>query len=530
MTFSLVADMDVAHDLRVHASDFLPNSAEALELRTGVAHQEHNIQALNVRIASLETQLCCLRTQRTSLVESLTIKKALLAPIRRLAPETLGEIFELCNNNSVAPGVRRIITPDSVPILVGSVCTKWRRVALGTPQLWTSLALEHTTDKPLKVNPFHVIPEWLNRSGCLPLEIYLGDGLEKIFTSEKHTAAFKQCMVLLGDHFHRCRSFHVTNAFPNILPAMFPPGSCRNASSLREIRVIPSIFTLPQRSLKLGNISAPNLESIDVYRPSTFFDSITLDYSRLRSLRWNTSMASNDEESSLDSLMKVLSLCPNLEECEIMHPSHSTISLDNVTMVSVPSLRRLRLKFTLQADPSPLFSVLRTPGLESLTLEQVSPISNVPGFGGALSTFISAAPPPLKELRMIRLILSAEDAILLSPLSRLESLQLHNCFLHPAFLAALSPRAGDHPDAWTVPKLSSISLNSSAFGTETLAEVVERRLVIPRESDDQQDSTYHPRLSSVSLTQCRLSRADQNTLTMLTKTHDGLSVDISDSE
>jgi hypothetical protein len=520
---------DVTHDLYLHASDFLPNSAEAHQLRTAVELQESGIQALNVRIAFLESQLSLLQAQRIGLVESSTVKRALLAPIRRLAPETLGEIFELCNSSSVTPGVRRIISPDSTPLLMGRVCRKWRQVAMGNPQLWTSIALEHTAEMPLKVNPFIIIPAWLNRSGCLPLNIYLGDGLEKIFATERHTEVVGSCMEMLGDHFYRCRSFHVTNAYPNILPVMFPPGRCRDASSLRDIRVIPSIFSLPQRPLVLGHIAAPNLESIDVYRPSTFFDSITLDYSRLRSLRWNTSMASSDEESSLNNLAQVLSLCPNLEECEIMHPSHSTASLANVPMVSVPSLRRLRLKFTLQADPSPLFSVLRTPGLESLTLEQVSPISNIPGFGGALSTFISAAPPPLKELRMIRLILSAEDAILLSPLSRLESLQLHNCFLHPAFLTALSPRAGDHPDAWTVPKLSSICLNSSAFGTQTLAEVVEKRLAIPNVSEEN-NAAYHPRLSSVSLTQCRLSRADQNTLTMLTKTHDGLSVDISDSE
>jgi hypothetical protein len=520
---------DVSHDLLMHASDFLPSPAEARQLRTAVAHQENSIHALNGRIAHLEGQLRLLRAQRTSLLESSTVKKALLAPIRKLAPETLGEIFELCSSSSATPGVRRIITPDSVPILMGSVCRKWRRVALGTPQLWTSIALEHTTDTPLKVNPFLAIPQWLSRSGCLPLEIYIGDGLEKLFASEKHSPAFRSCMTMLGDHFHRCRSFHITNAFPDILSAMFPPGRCRDASSLREIRVIPSIFSLPQRPLILGQIAAPNLESIDVYRPSTFFHSITLDYSRLRSLRWNSSIATSDRESSLENLTQVLSLCPNLEDCDIMHPSHTTFSLDRVAVVSVPSLRRLRLKFTLQADPSPLFSVLRTPGLESLTLEQVSPISNVPGFGGALSTFISAAPPPLKELRMIRLILSAEDAVLLSPLSRLESLQLHNCFLHPAFLAALTPKAGDHPDAWTVPKLSSICLNSSAFGTEMLAEVVERRLAVPGAPDDS-IPTSHPRLSSVSLNHCRLSRADQITLTMLTKTHGGLSVDISDSE
>ena len=517
---------DVAHELHLHASDFLPNVAEARQLRIAAEEQENTIQALNARIALLESQLHLLRAQRTGLVKSSTVKKALLAPVRRLAPETLGEIFELCNSSSVTPGVRRLITPDSTPILMGRVCRKWRRVALGTPQLWTSIALEYTAEMTPKVNPFIVIPEWLKRSGCLPLDIYLGDGLERLFTSEKYSELFRSCMNMLGDHFGRCRSFHVTNAFPNILPAIFPPGHSRDASSLRDIRVIPTIFSFPQRPFVLGQIAAPNLESIDVYRPSTFFNSIVLDYSLLRSLRWNTSSCRGGEESSLHHLTQVLSLCPNLEDCEIMHPLHSP--LDGVTVISVPGLRRLRLKFTLQADPSPLLSVLRTPRLESLTLEQVSPISNIPGFGGALSTFISAAPPPLKELHMIRLILSAEDAVLLSPLSRLESLQFHNCFIHPAFLFALSPRAGDHPDAWTVPKLSSICLTSSSFGTETLAEVIERRLAIPSVSDDN-NATYHPRLNSVSLAKCRLSKADQNTLTMLTQAHDGLSVDISDS-
>ena len=293
---------NVAHDLHLHASDFLPNILEAHQLTTAVEEQENSVQVLNARIAFLESQIRLLRAQRSDLVKSSTVKRALLAPVRRLAPETLGEFFELCNNSSITPGIRRLITPDSTPILMGYVCKKWRRVALGTPQLWTSIALEHTAEMTLKVNPFIVIPDWLNRSGCLPLDIYLGDGLEKFFTSDKHTQVFRSCMEMLGNHFHRCRSFHVTNAFPNILPAMFPPRRCRDASSLRDIRVIPTIFSLPRRPLVLGQITAPNLESIDVYRPSTFFDSITLDYSRLRSLRWNTSVASSDGESSLSNL------------------------------------------------------------------------------------------------------------------------------------------------------------------------------------------------------------------------------------
>ncbi|KAF8587894.1 hypothetical protein K439DRAFT_1658866 [Ramaria rubella] len=518
---------DVVHDLHLHASDFLPNTAQTKQIRSVVQVQNSTVHALDAQISFLEAQLCDLRAQRIALIESSTVKKALLAPIRKLAPETLGEVFELASNGSITPGVQRIITADCTPILLGMVCRKWRRVAQGTPQLWTTIALERTTELTKKVNPFIVIPEWLSRSGCLPVDIYLGDGLEKLLISGRHMNAFRSCMEVLGDHFHRCRSFHVTNAFPNVLAALFPLGRCRDASSLRDFRVIPSTSALPQRPLVLGQITAPNLENIDVHRPSTFFHSMALDYSQLRSLRWNTFLSSNDRESSLEALTQVLGLCPNLEECEIVHPSHSTSSLDKSSIVSVPSLRRLRLKFTLQRDPSPLLSVLRTPGLESLTLEHTSPISNVPGFGGALSTFISAGMMPLKELRLTRLILSAEDAVLFTSLSRLESLHLSQCFMHPAFVDALTPKRDVHPDTWVAPKLSSISMTSSAFPEGTLPEMLEQRLARPDVLN--MDASYRPRLKSLSLLACRLSDADGIALTRLTEVYEGFCVNMNQS-
>ncbi|KAF8517902.1 hypothetical protein BU17DRAFT_91330 [Hysterangium stoloniferum] len=496
---------NVAHDLHLHASDYMPDQCEKESLRAVVTDQDTTLRDLDARIAALEVQLLQLLSERQDVLRSSTVKRALLAPIRKLAPEIIGQIFELCTNDEIVPGARRIITATAAPILLSQVCKKWRHVALMTPQLWTNIALESTTRLTLQVNPFIVISEWLRRSGALAVDVYLGDGLDKVCNAPKNAAAFRTCMGVLGDEFYRCRSFHVTNSFPTVLAAIFPVNRCRDASLLRDFRVIPTTSTLPLRPLVLGQITAPNLESIDVYRPSTFFDSLCMDYSRLRHLRWNTSTVRNDRESSLDALAHILERCPNLEECEIVHPSHSASATEK-SVVSVPSLKRLSLKFTLQADPSPLFSILHTPGLESLTLEQTSPISNIPGFGGALATFLSGSSAPLRTLRMTRLVLSADDAALFGPLKHVETLDLNGCFVQPAFLGGLTPRDGEHPDAWAVPRLETLSFGASMFPAQALEEVVQKRLAKP--TAPEVDVKYRPHLKALKLSQCRLTGDD----------------------
>jgi hypothetical protein len=234
----------------------------------------------------------------------------------------------------------------------------------------------------------------------------------------------------------------------------------------------------------------------------------------------------NDLESSLDALAHILERCPNLEECEIVHPTHSASAAEK-SVVSIPSLKRLSLKFTLQADPSPLFSILHTPGLESLTLEQTSPISNIPGFGGALGTFLSGSSAPLKELCITRLVLTADDTALLDPLNRIESLQLSACFLHPAFLGGLSPRDGAHPDAWPVPRLGSLAFSASMFPAQALEEMVQRRLAKPSAPDVSIE--YSPRLKALELSQCRLVGDDMRVMKRLAETFEELKVGITEA-
>jgi hypothetical protein len=76
------------------ATDFAPTSTEAGLLKKSIEEHEREIREIDTKRSSLELQLEDLRTLRLSLVESCAVKEALLAPMRKLAPEVLGEVFK----------------------------------------------------------------------------------------------------------------------------------------------------------------------------------------------------------------------------------------------------------------------------------------------------------------------------------------------------------------------------------------------------------------------------------------------------
>ncbi|KAJ7666152.1 hypothetical protein DFH06DRAFT_1186075 [Mycena polygramma] len=88
-----------------------------------------------------------------------------------LPTELLADIFMMCLPLVVkAPwNVRvvekpRILRPSDAPLLVASVCRRWRQVAISTPRLWLSLDLNSKRD-----TEGGVVAKWLERS--LPYEL-----------------------------------------------------------------------------------------------------------------------------------------------------------------------------------------------------------------------------------------------------------------------------------------------------------------------------------------------------------------------
>ncbi|KAM6491003.1 hypothetical protein JOM56_013242 [Amanita muscaria] len=106
-----------------------------------------------------------------------------LHPIQRLCPEVLAEIFTFCLPD-VPKDLRQVehISSRKTPLLLCSVCSSWRSLAISTPRLWQTFhfRIVDTMDRSLRLRrPMTIdidsitsgIRTWLDRSGALPLSI-----------------------------------------------------------------------------------------------------------------------------------------------------------------------------------------------------------------------------------------------------------------------------------------------------------------------------------------------------------------------
>ncbi|KAJ7115392.1 hypothetical protein C8R44DRAFT_223539 [Mycena epipterygia] len=105
---------------------------------------------------------------------------ALISPMRALPTEILQEIFIACLpecHNSV-------MHITQAPLLLGRVCSSWRRIALSTAALWSSVhVVVPYADYPPPISDDDLNPvflqlceglhKWLERSGACPLSISL---------------------------------------------------------------------------------------------------------------------------------------------------------------------------------------------------------------------------------------------------------------------------------------------------------------------------------------------------------------------
>ena len=93
-------------------------------------------------------------------------------PLDTLPPEVLGKIFI----HSLKHPEKRLGIPN--PRTLCSVCSKWRDVALSTPQLWTRIVVTILSgiSRERAENKVAFLNTWIGRSGTLPLTLYLGRG------------------------------------------------------------------------------------------------------------------------------------------------------------------------------------------------------------------------------------------------------------------------------------------------------------------------------------------------------------------
>ena len=108
--------------IELQRRDFVPSTLESKAIR------EISMELIN-EIRSIDADDEQLNHLRSRMVNQLEVNQSVAAPVRRLPPELLSEVF-IHYSESISFTLCMVTVP--------CVCRFWRRVARSTPELWTS--------------------------------------------------------------------------------------------------------------------------------------------------------------------------------------------------------------------------------------------------------------------------------------------------------------------------------------------------------------------------------------------------------
>ncbi|KDQ56372.1 hypothetical protein JAAARDRAFT_158434, partial [Jaapia argillacea MUCL 33604] len=229
----------------------LPLSIHGVDLPSEVSRVERDVSALDAQIEKLT------RKRDDSLI-NLRDMKSLLSPVRRVPPDVLSSIFIEC------VGQDKYVDPwrNPVSLLLARICHHWRRVALSTPLLWSSI-LVHACEVPA----YHSIPYialinlFLERSGAVPLSL--------VFNLQD--LEMEGLVDVLIPHIHRCKDLILT----------FDDSDAESSPACRVLRSIEAKAPLLQ-VLSLCGPADRTLPHIDIGREAPLLRRVTVEVPPMR--------------------------------------------------------------------------------------------------------------------------------------------------------------------------------------------------------------------------------------------------------
>ena len=350
--------------------------------------------------------------------------------IRMVPPEIIAKISGFANTSPTISG-RSLPTP----LLLSSICSDWRQIVVGTPQLWSSIRIDFffleslllTSATSLRLAA--IIDEWLSRSGQLPLHlsIYSSDNIP--YSLDEFRIIFK----ILNGYSSRWHSLNISFT-PFILTFLRPD----RLPFLEQLNIeLP--YYLPDDQYKLIFPPSPRLKAVEILGDQ-------LTPLRDIGIKWDNVTHLSGMLMTVHNCFEFLRLLPKLDHCKFQqirldvddlleypilnHLTHLSLScspmspgpfLDNIVL---PSLKTLVLFHIVSLDPLLAFLERSACSLHTLSLQN-SNIGNVDNFTQLLQ-FLS---PSLTQLEIFPTLPNVEYLSILTRTYISQSAVVGNDFL-----------------------------------------------------------------------------------------------------
>lgn len=424
--------------------------------------------------------------------EALVKLYATLAPIKRLPPEILSEVFERCLD-TMNSGVSLSITARNkeAPLLLARVCRSWRAIVHGTPRLWRDIFVNVCDGRysdEIRRDALPVLQTWLEHSGGLPLNLVVVCKTERVLpglmdlfeTIVAHAARWKTVQLRLQNSpvvyrlvcraFTKCTSlsrFDVTDG-GQCMP-LFANQQPDEVEDLQPIRFDLSLAPLDQLSLSLAGLTIRDVDA----RWATL-------------TRLSFMQDTRSSTTSITDYAAILQQCTSLKECSI--PIDSGIRDVPLEPFTLPSLECVEIQVLRDASHTTqmgdFLSAVYAPRLCAFAIEDYCPRGEAVSYHGQLKAFLQAHAQSLRHLRFSTTskFFTAENVVALI----VETPLLTELEYHPdeesspkALLEALTPRVQGDVVECLLPRLERLFVYWDT--TETVSKVgdmIEKRYAL----------------------------------------------------
>ncbi|KAF9042197.1 hypothetical protein BJ165DRAFT_1595496 [Panaeolus papilionaceus] len=355
-----------------------------------------DLQSLEKDVHALEMVLNNTRIRMELVKQTLAVYGIILAPIRRLSDDVLAEIF--CHCIPTTRNARPFVS--EAPMVLTLVCKKWRRTALLTPRLWSTLHIPGIFNyNPIATHPdpsynplynqilLHPIPlpattlsklqhlrmtaldQWLHRSGSLPITLSLYVPPEHS-TKPDDEPLIKETFGLVAKFSDRLSTLEAIMP-DRLLEALRREIGAKPLPSLQRLRALvsPAYYWNDQQGQAPQHDSfpllPPSLQELSLETNSNGLDrTIRVLPSNLRVLSLHTPMHPFDAEVILRKCYQLERCCFDISDMSRQHPTaHPT----DRSPIPLPVLRTFSLRGRI-SDIQVLCETLETPSVAHLRL------------------------------------------------------------------------------------------------------------------------------------------------------------------